>query len=174
VIPLTREKNRSVLARVQPLTLESRSESGPQSRSCCRSLAPSGDSDEVADISDLTTVDRSHPTPARARSGPDSPLHGSRIKKRPTGGPNCDARLLEQRVGVPTKLLLAATAGSCRPQRVETIHGHTQRIRRVAAAIGFAGRTRHRAGGTADGLAKLLFGIEADRRAIDAVLTPDA
>jgi hypothetical protein len=31
-------------------------------------------------LSDLTTVDRSHPTPNRARSGPDSPPYRSRIE----------------------------------------------------------------------------------------------
>ena len=43
------------------------------------------------DISDLTPVDQSHPTPtmgARVRMPPRMDL----ASKNPTGGPNCDAR----------------------------------------------------------------------------------
>src|SRR5258708_19843260 len=47
--------------------------------------------DYQADISDLTTVDRSHPTPTRARSVTIPPRMGL-ASKNPPGGANCDAR----------------------------------------------------------------------------------
>ena len=43
------------------------------------------------DISDLTTLDRSHPTSTRARLGQHSSPYVSRLKN-PAGGPNCGAR----------------------------------------------------------------------------------
>ena len=45
----------------------------------------------LADISDLTSLDRSHPTPTRARSV-RIPPRMDLASKNPPGGPNCDAR----------------------------------------------------------------------------------